>query len=235
MNRVLRASLLGAVLVLGGAVALAQDPAKPAEPAAPGFDPKSTAQPGQYLPGPFHIFTVNGERQFKMHCPVCERYLHPTVGVFVRLKPGRPTGGGFNWLNMLDPQVSELLKRLEAMAGQRTQDKFGAFAAFLSLEKDILTDEYRDEVRNELEAYAKQNQLNRVTVGLAPMNDAQTVAYGLKDNVTVTVLVYDRLQVKARHEFDPANPLTAEKVEQILKEAGEMLPSVQAEARKKKK
>jgi hypothetical protein len=228
MRRRLGASLFGAVLLAAGFAA-------GQAPQPPEFDPKSTAQPEQYLPGPFRLYTVNGERQYKMHCPVCERYLNPSVGVFVNLEPKKPEGGAFNWLSGLDPQVTELLKGLEALATERTADKFGAFAAFLSLKKDILTDDNRDEVKSELEAFGKQFKLNRLMLGLAPLNDPQTSAYGIKSTATVTVLVYDRLQVKSRHEFGPENPMTAEKVKQVLTEAANMLPSVQAEQRNPKK
>src|SRR5262245_52629352 len=81
---------------------------------------KSGPQPGKPLPGSFHPFNVNGEKgKGKYHCLVCEYGLDPVVLVFAD--------------NPKDPQVIDLLKRLDALVKKEQKTSYlHSFAVFLS-------------------------------------------------------------------------------------------------------
>ncbi len=174
----------------------------------------STAQEGQLLPGPFRVYAVTGQRPQHMHDFVTERGLKPTVAVFALQLPANPQ----------DP-LAVLLQKVNAAAVARAQSSFGAFAVFLTLNRDFYEDPDRDKRVAELDALAKQISLTQLPVGLAHPEALPVRQYGLitrDDPVAmirrhlVTVLIYDKHRVQRRFTFTEDKPLTEQSIQEVF-------------------
>ena len=232
--------------VLGGVIALAQEPKT---------QPK-TALPPDVVPSTFRAFLVTdsrfppikeGEgkdaqthanplnRVGKIHCLVCENGIAPVVAVFVR-----PEAKAFG----TDSSLAKLVKGLNAIIPKHRAEKLAGFVMFLNLEggkKSIkipgaeggtetaltVDQEYPDETFEKRDAYAGAirelaSALNvpNVPFGLAANKSDALSAWKIGEKDDITVIVYDRMRIVGQPwRFASPADLTEEKVADILKAA----------------
>jgi hypothetical protein len=181
----------------------------------------STAQEGQLLPSPFRVYAVTGSRPQFMHDFVTERGLRPTVAVFALQVPPNPQA-----------PLAVLLQKLNAAVAAHQGAQLGAFAVFLTLERDFYEDPQRIRRVAELEGLNKQLGLTALPLGLAHADAAPVKQYAIvtrDDPVNmvrkhqVTVLVYDKHRVVKRFTFTEDKPLTEDGIQQIFAAVEKML------------
>ncbi|HEV3146301.1 MAG TPA: hypothetical protein VGZ47_20610 [Gemmataceae bacterium] len=178
--------------------------------------PKSTAQVGQMLPGPFPSYNVTGNRAKTFHCLVTDpaHELNPTVAVFcVNVDAKQPP----------DP-LKNLLTKLEAMTDANKGAKFGAFAIFLNLEKEFYQDNSREGKIADLEGLSESLKLKNVVLGLERPDCPAAAGYGIGKDDRIVVLVYYRYKVAARFTFTDKKPMAEGDVTAILDAAAKTLP-----------
>jgi hypothetical protein len=203
-----------AAFVLLPALVLAADP-----PAAPKAD---KGKQSDDLPGPFHPFCVTGPYIAKLqeqtkdkekidgrfHCPVCDHGFDPIVLLFIKD------------LTVSDP-LKDLLVRLDAAVEKNPTVRLGVTAVFLTTElPNVLTDDdKREELAGKLRDLAGALKLKNVTLALDSKGDLEK--YDVQRNeVAFTVILARGYHVVAREDI-PRDLLTAEKVEQLLKQVAE--------------
>ncbi|VTS05633.1 hypothetical protein [Tuwongella immobilis] len=207
---------------LSASIALAQDAPAPEAPApAP-----ATPAPANIIPSGFRGFVVidnrylgkddpvtNRNRKGKLHCPVCEFGLNPSVLVIARKLP---TGA--------DDPVTNLLIQLDRLGVQFKSSRFGVASIFLTLDKNIEDDDYRDLKIAEAEKsltdaklQASQVLISESTIEAqgAPQVAPSVKAFQIDDADGVTVIFYNRLKVINRWTFANSTEVTSEKVQTI--------------------
>jgi hypothetical protein len=174
---------------------------------------KSGPQPGEYLPGSFAPYNLNGPSKGLHHSLVCEYGLRPVVMVFVR---ERPDGK--------EQAVPELLKKLDDLLDKHRAEGFEAFAVFLSPDaKSAVSEEKTEDVdqvlkeedrREKLQARLAPlaGQFKHLVIGTYP--DLGPPEYKLSPQAEVTVILYQRLKVRENWAFGPGQ-LDAPAVELI--------------------
>src|SRR5262245_30299933 len=80
---------------------------------------KSSLQPGEKIPGPFHPLNVNGAQAGKKHCLVCENGTNPVAMVFAR---------------ECNEPLAKLIAELDAAAEKNKEARLGTFVVFLGEE-----------------------------------------------------------------------------------------------------
>lgn len=174
----------------------------------------STGQEGQLLPAPFRVFAVTGPRAQHMHDFFTDRGLNPTVAVIALKAPANP-----------QEPLAVLLQKLNAAVVSHPNLRLGAFAIFLTLDKDFYDDPQRTNRVAELEGLSKQLELTQVPLGLAHVDAAPVKQYAIltrDDPVNmvrkhqVTVLVYNKHRVLKRFTFTEDKPLTEDGIQQIF-------------------
>jgi hypothetical protein len=173
-------------------------------------------------------------RTGKLHCLVCEHGLAPVVAIFVRsdLKDAKATDG-----------LGKLIKGTDALIPKYRGDKLAAFAVYLRLDgggklvtvkgpdggdekveapKEYPDDEKRDVYAKEVRDFATAVGADNVPFGLAPTASPSIAAFGVREDVPVTVLIYNRLRMVQRWELKPED-LTDEKIGEILGATEEMI------------
>jgi hypothetical protein len=175
---------------------------------------KSGPQPGEFLPGSFAPFNLNGPSKGLYHSLVCEYGLHPVVAVFVReRRDGKDEG------------VRELLQKLDEMLPRFQADGLHAFAVILSpdaqssvfqektegVDKVLQEEELREKLRARLEPVA--TGFKGLVVSTYPAQGP--AGYNLNPKAEVTVVVYDRLKVRANWAFREGQ-LTSRGIQQVI-------------------
>ena len=203
--------------LLVAAAGVAQDAAAPE--AVPDTFRSFTALDARFEPGNVR------NRQGKMHCLVCENGLNPVVAVFARSVPDGP-----------DAPLGKLIQALGRPAGEKDKGGFvakhraaraGAFAQFLLLAKPYPADDravddtavnglVRDVEAKKLRELGEKLAAPGVPFGLAERDGPQVDAWKLDPNADVTVVVYNRMRVAQTWKFDAANPLTDEKIAEVV-------------------
>jgi hypothetical protein len=193
---------------------------------------KPALRVGANIPGPFHPYNVNGrygprkigevEVDGTYHCPVTEHAEDPMVLVFTRdLDVGE--------------KLKTLLQKLEAATKNNTKVRLAATVVFLD---DKLKDEVigqtdaTDDRRRELAAslreklaglFTETNEFtkqNLVVVCIGCDKDLKKVGYQLDQNHKVTVVMYNKLEIRAVHavaELDDAH------IDAIMKDVADKL------------
>jgi hypothetical protein len=167
------------------------------------------------------------DRTGKMHCLVCEYGLSPTVAIFVRADIKGAEAGA---------PLGRLIKAVDALVPKYRSDKLAAFAMFLRLDggqklvtvkapdgseekveapKEYPDDENRGEHRKAVCLFATALQADNVPFGLAPTSSPSITAFGIGENVPVTVIIYNRLRMAQRWELK-LDEITDEKIAEIL-------------------
>ena len=181
--RILGVAVLGLGLVVGSGVA--------------GGALKSGPQTGERIPGPFHPLNVTGEAAGKKHCLVCQHGLSPVAMVFAR---------------EVSPELTKLIKQLDAATAKNTSKHMGSFIVFLS-DKEGLADQ--------LKKVAADAKLQHTV--LAIDNPAGPEKYNVARDAEVTVVLYSRHNVLANHTFRKGQ-LNEAAITRILNDVPKILP-----------
>ena len=183
------------------------------------------------------------DRTGKMHCLVCEYGLSPVVAIFVRETP--KVGDGLSkLLTKLDAPPKAANEPREGLLTKYKSEKLTAFAMFLKLEggtkmvpvkdpapgePDMVTvdleyphDEKRAEKVEEVKAYFRTVNTDKIPFGLAAEKSTAVTAFGIMETTPITVVIYNRLRVVKRWELK-SDELTDEKIAEILSATTEMV------------
>ncbi len=164
---------------------------------------------GENLPGPFHPFNVTGPYANHFHCPVSDHSLDPGVLIFTRDLA-------------LSPPLRKLLSGLDAAIDKNPATRLAGTVTFLSddLPNVVEDDDKRDELKAKVQEIANSLALKHVVLCLDSRPDV--AKYLREENVAVTVVLYKKLQVVARHAL-PRDRVTDAAVQQILGEVASQL------------
>jgi hypothetical protein len=165
--------------------------------------------PGQNLPGPFHPFNVTGPYANHFHCPVSDHNLDPGVLIFTRDLT-------------VTPPLRQLLTGLDAAIEKNPAARLAVTVTFLSddLPNVVEDDDKRDELKAKVQEIANSLALKHVVLGLDSRPDVEK--YLREENVAVTVVLYKKFQVVARHALS-REKVTDTGVQQILGEVAAQL------------
>jgi hypothetical protein len=164
---------------------------------------------GSNLPGTFHPYNVTGAHKGNFHCLISEHGLNPAVLIFCRDLE-------------LTPPAKDLLQKLDLAVEKNPKARLAVSVVFVPDElKDVVTDDdKRQALATGIEDATKEAMLKNVVLALA--SKADVAKYGLDDNAAFTIVVYNKLQVRAVEKLDK-DQLTAEKVQAIQALMGEKL------------
>jgi hypothetical protein len=175
---------------------------------------KSGLQPGEFLPGSFAPYNLNGPSKGLYHSLVCEYGLGPVVLVFVReRRDGK------------DKAVVELLQKLDEALPTYQPEGLRGFAVVLSpdarssvfeektedVDKVLEEEDRREKLQARLEPLAAQ--LKNLVLATYPAEGP--MGYNLSPKAEVTVLVYDRMKVRENWAFGEGQ-LNAEGIAQVM-------------------
>jgi hypothetical protein len=156
---------------------------------------QSGPQVGQALPGPFQPFNVTGPWAGTRHCLYCENGMHPVALVFAR---------------DVTPEVSVLLKKLDAAVAAHSDCHMGAFAVFCNDDPAVA---------GRLKTLG--TGLQRVI--LSTFSSDGPAKYHVARNAEVTVVLYYRARVLFNFAFHKGE-LTGPAVEAILARVPQISP-----------
>jgi hypothetical protein len=156
------------------------------------------------------------DRTRMMHDLVVEHGLNPTVAIFAR-----QTGK--------DSPAVKLAQALDPVVARHRSNNLGAFAAFLTLEKEFPQDDRRDDkgqfLRDQeadtVRALATELKTPHIPFGLAAGKSPHAAAWGLGDNALVVVL-YDRMKVVKSWAFPAGQAPTDEQIQEIVTAADKL-------------
>lgn len=201
-----------ATLAVVSGLVFAQDPAVKTAP---------PMNPGDSLPGPFRSYIVTDERvdaksprnrTNKLHCLICEADLNPTVAVFLRSVPGDANSAAV-----------KLLKGLDSLVSEYKTERAGAFAIFLTLSSEYPLDDARDEKAKQVKDLATQLKVPNVPLGLAAGKADAAIAYGIKEDQDLTVILFNRAKLVKRWGFTSEKPPTDADVAAVISAAKEIV------------
>jgi hypothetical protein len=152
---------------------------------------KSGPQPGEELAGPFHPLNVTGSAAGKKFCLYCSNGEAPVAMIFAR---------------ETSPELTSLIKKLDACCAKHTDAKMGSFVVFCSSDKEGL--------EGKLKTMAKEADLKKVV--LAIDNPAGPEGYKVAKAADVTVVLYRDRTAKANFTFKKGE-LKAKDVDAIIK------------------
>jgi len=135
----------------------------------------SGPQAGEKLAGPFHPLNCNGSAAGEKHCLYCENGPNPVAMVFAR---------------EATPEVTKLIKALDAVTVKNSGAKMGSFVVFLNDKEGL------DKQLTEL---AKSQGLKKVV--LAVDNPAGPDGYKVSRDADVTVVLYVEGTSKVNYAF----------------------------------
>src|SRR5262245_12902957 len=123
------------VLILGGALALAQD------------NPPPPLKAGSDIPGPFHVYNITGKKHHNYHCLVTENGLNPVVMVVVRGVEDKDDG------------LRQLLLKLNNLIDKNPDTRIAGFVVFLSetIKNVAREDDQRDNLAKKIEDLFEAN------------------------------------------------------------------------------
>jgi hypothetical protein len=196
---------------------------------------KEPLKTGDFLPGPFQVLMITGERAGMFHCPVCEYDLRPAVLVFL------PDVD-------LDPKQVGLLQKLDALIAKYPAARLTAGAVFMNdgdyrklIQQNIdnsakvkdlkLTNaiNHKEEQEAKIKKLARDANLKNLTLGLGSHDD---VAKYAADKSKITVLFYLKQKVISIDSFDK-DKLTDQEVEKVLKPIDATCAELDQSARKR--
>jgi hypothetical protein len=170
---------------------------------APKTGPTSTGafqsgpQVGADVPGPFHPLNVTGASAGKKNCLFCENGSNPVAMIFAR---------------STSPELTDLIKKIDASTAQHSHCKMGSFVVFLS---------DADGLRGELEELAKKEKLRNCVLSID--NPAGPSAYKVAKDAEVTVVLYTDHTVKANYAFKKGK-MKGKDAAVIVAEVSKILP-----------
>jgi hypothetical protein len=181
-----------------GILALAVSVALVGYSIAGGGQLKSGPQVGEKVPGPFHPLNCNGEFAGKKQCLYCINGANPVAMIFAR---------------EATPQVTKLIKQIDAVTTKYKENDMGSFIVFLS-DKEGLD--------KELTALAKNENLRNIV--LAIDNPPGPDGYEVAKDATVTVVLYHKNTVAVNQSFRSAGDLTDAAIERIVNDCAKIQP-----------
>jgi len=146
---------------------------------------KSGPQPGEDIPGPFHVLNINGVHAANLHCLVCDYGLRPVVAVFTR----EPIAANKSLATLLQKLDEDLVKHKDA--------RLRAFAVLLS--DQFPKEEGRKDLVAGLDTAGKELDLKRLI--LAAGDSAGPDNYKLNKDAALTVVLYRNHKVIANFAF----------------------------------
>jgi hypothetical protein len=199
---------------------------------------KSGPQKGEFLPGVFHAYNLNGKfgiqrnekgelvKEGQYHCLVCEYGLQPVVLILAREpKVGR------------ESPLMQLLKRVDEAIGKDQNSSLRGFVVFLSPDASSsvteagLAEDKRTKDPDKLvaEAVKRQELTERLEKLAAPLKnlvatyypEAGPPKYNLSDKADVTVILYHKYKVLANHAFGEGQ-LTEQQIDPIMQGINEL-------------
>jgi hypothetical protein len=159
---------------------------------------KSGPQVGKEIESIFEPLNVTGPFAGNPHCLVCENGANPVAMVFAR----EPS-----------PLLAKLLAKLDAATVEHKKHEMGSFAVFLS-EKEGLAEQLKET--------AKKHALKEIVLAIDP--PAGPAGFNVSAEGEVTVVLYNRYEVKANHAFRKGD-LTDAAIQKILADVPKIIIS----------
>jgi hypothetical protein len=156
---------------------------------------KSGPQEGKKVPGPFHPTNLTGPQAGKKHCLVWQFGTRPVAMIFARDVNG---------------PLTSLVKKIDKANAENTT--MGSFVVFLS-DDEGLGDKIKD--------VAKKEGIKKTVLTID--NPAGPQGYNVAKEAEVTVVLYNRHDVKANFAFKKGE-LKDKDVDAILKDVPKILP-----------
>jgi hypothetical protein len=157
----------------------------------------SGPQVDQTVPGPFHPLNVTGKAAGEKHCLYCENGDNPVAMIFAR---------------ETSPELTALLKKIDAVTEQNKNHDMGSFVVFLSDKEGLDKD---------LQKLATDAGLKKVVLSID--NPAGPQKYKVSKEADVTVVLYKEHVVKANYAFKKGQ-LKEHDVEKIVGDVSKILP-----------
>ena len=161
MKRILFAAALSLCVIVGGAVAA---------------EVKSSIQPGEKIPGPFHPLNINGETAGQKACLVCRNGGNPVAMVFARSEA--------------DVNLVKLIKKLDEATKKNAGKEMGSFVVFCTDSESL---------EAKLKTVADKEKIEKTI--LAIDNPAGPKGYKVAADAEITVVLYNDRKVEANHAF----------------------------------
>ncbi len=182
MNRILFAAALAVcVMFVGGLIAA---------------EVKSSVQPGEKIPGPFHPLNVNGASAGKKECLVCKNGANPVAMIFART---------------VDPKLVKLIKKLDEATVKNESKEMGSFVVFCS---------DNEKLEDTLKGLAKTESLKKLILSID--NPAGPKGFNVSADADVTVILYNEHKVESNHAFKKGE-LDDKAIEAILSDLPKIL------------
>ena len=158
---------------------------------------KSGPQVNEDVPGPFHPLNVTGASAGKKNCLYCQNGSNPVAVVFAR---------------EVTPEVTKLIKKLDACTAKHSDCKMGSYVVFLSDKEGLDKD---------LKSMADDQKLQKIILSID--NPAGPQEYKISKDADVTVLLYTNHVVKTNRAFKKGE-LKDDCIDEIVKEVPKILP-----------
>ncbi len=158
---------------------------------------KSGPQVDQKVPGPFHPLNINGEKAGEKNCLFCSNGSNPVAMVFAR---------------EVTPEVTKLIRKLDACTAKHSDCKMGSFVVFLS---------DKDGLEKELKTMADEAKLKKVILSID--NPAGPKDYNVSKDADITVVLYTDRTVKANYAFKKGE-LKDKDLDSITSDVKKILP-----------
>lgn len=167
---------------------------------------RSGLQPGEELSALFEPLNVTGPHAGQQHCLVCENGANPVAMIFARDLTG---------------PLLKLIARLDEATGKHQDQDLGSFVVFLSEDENL---------QFQLQAAAKKHRFQHIVLAI----DAPAGPDGFKvsEKADVTVVLYERHQVKANHAVAKGG-LTDKAIDAVLADLSKILPPPKTESKTK--
>jgi hypothetical protein len=162
-----------------------------------GENVKSGPQVGETVPGPFQPLNINGKAAGQKNCLYCANGTNPVAMVFARSN---------------SPEVTALIKKLDACTAKHSDAKMGSFVVYLSDSEKLAA---------ELKDLAKKEELKKIVLSID--NPPGPKPYKVAKDADVTVVLYTDHTVKANHSFKKGE-LKDKDIEKIVADVSKILP-----------
>lgn len=136
---------------------------------------KSGPQVGESIPGAFHPLNITGPNADEKFCLVCKNSVNPVAMIFAR---------------EVNPQLTALIKKLDEATEKNSDKKMGSFVVFCSDSENL---------SKELKQMARKEKLGSIILSID--NPAGPDDYKVAKDADVTVVLYNKFEVKANYAF----------------------------------
>lgn len=222
------AALLTGMLLASGGHGADGDEALPQYPKA-----------GSYVPGPFHVLNMTGERKARFHCLVCKNSTLPVIGLFVRLRDEKGNQeDGLKQLETGQPLVN-LLKKVDQVLQKNPDGNMAGFVVFFGEQEDEtpIFSRLHGVPEANIKSLLKEADIKYLTFAfdvksnsakyfedmLPPGAEAKDKGVPAKEMIRVLMYHQYRLVYDARN-FNKDKPLTDKDVDTIIAELHKMTP-----------